>query len=232
MDRTQKSGRGCLFYGLITIVAVIIALFVGTYFGTRKALNMVMQNYTGTAPVEIPQLELTPEEREARVEALDAEMRKAVESGGTVAFGDVDLNLLLARTPGVSNFADQIFLRVETNRVKADVSIPLDQFEDWKKVARRFQSKDLSGRYLNATLSLVPAVVNGALQLDLEEIEVKGEALPDTFTGKVDLETVTEQANRSPEAKKVLDRIEAVEVTEGEVRITLKPEPTESGGTP
>ena len=211
-----------MFYACITIVVVIIALFIGTFLGTRQALNMVINNYTGTAPVEIPGLKLTPEEKTTRIQKLETDFSTAAGSGGTVAMDEVDLNLLLSRTPGVSNYADQIFLRVETNQIKADISMPLDQFAEWKKVATRFRSSNLTGRYLNATLSLAPSLQNQTLQLDLTGIEVNGDPLPETFTGKVDLEKVTEEANQSPEARKVLDRIEAIEVAEGSVKIKMR----------
>ena len=222
---SQKKGRGCLFYACITIVVVIIALFVGTYLGTRHALNTVITKYTSSAPVEVPALGLSPEERTRRLALLQTNLQTNLRSGGVVTLDEIDLNLLLAQSPDLQKFADQIHLAIETNLLKAQVSIPLDQFAEWKKVATRFRSKQLTGRYLNATLVLQPAFENNNLQLDLLDVQVNGESLPDTFTGKIQLETLTQEANRDPDVRRVLDQISAISMENNQVNLQLQPAP-------
>ena len=221
--QSQKRGRGCLFYACITIIVVIIALFIGTYLGTRQALKMVIANYTDSAPMEVPSLNLPEAERTQRLAAVERNVESALQSGGTITLDAVDLNLLLGRSPDLRSFAEQIHLTIETNQIKAQVSLPLDQFAEWQKVATRFRSEQLRGRYLNAILSLEPTFQNGNLQLDLRDIQVKGNSLPETFTGKVQLEKLTEQANRDPELRTVLNRISGIAVTNKQVQIDLQP---------
>ena len=225
---TQKKGRGCLFYGCITIIVVIVSLFVGTYLGTRYALNAVVTKYTSNAPAEVPDLNLSEEERTRRVGLLQTNLQETLRTGGMVSLDEIDLNLLLEESPDLKNFADQMHIGIETNLIKAQVSIPLDQFAEWKKVAKRFRSKQLSGRYLNATLSLKPGFQNKKLELELVDVTVNGESLPETFTGKIDLDALTQEANQDPEVRRVLDRIRAVEVSDGQVKIEVAETPPEN----
>ena len=58
----QKKGLGCFASGCLAslglLILLLLALFGGTYLGVRYLKN----NYLGTAPVPIPQVEVAPEE--------------------------------------------------------------------------------------------------------------------------------------------------------------------------
>lgn len=225
MHQTEKQGRGCLFYGIITLIVVIVALFIGTYFGARHAFKSVVASYTDTKPAEIPGLTLSETEQAERMEALRERVSQAQLTGGELTLDETDLNLVLSRTPEVKDFADRIHFQIQTNQLTARVSLPLDRFEAWKKITRRFGSKDLTGRYLNATIVMEPSVQNQRLQLLVTDIKVRGASLPETFTGKVQLENIVEEASKDPDARTVLNRLEGVQVEGGKLRLDFKADP-------
>ena len=61
--------RGCFFYGCIIaiVLAVLVAIFVGILvFVGYRWLGRMAEEYTGTAPEQLPVLEMSAENRQAR----------------------------------------------------------------------------------------------------------------------------------------------------------------------
>src|SRR5690349_19943547 len=75
--------RGCFFYGCIfaSVLAVLflIAVGLGVYI-LYRALSHYVEEYTATAPRELPTVEMPVEQRETLKERVDA-FRKAIDAG-------------------------------------------------------------------------------------------------------------------------------------------------------
>ena len=223
-DKVQKQGRGCLFYGTITMVLVFIGVAVGIYFGARKAILTAVANYTSPSPAPIPQLRISDAEKERIARQLALQARQATQGQGPteLSLGEQELNVLLTQSPDLKSYSQQIYLQPEGDKLKAHLSVPLDQFEHWKSLSRKIGG-DLNNRYLNGTAFLNVGVTNGTLSLSLADLVVNGKTLPKEFTTRVQSQNFAAAANTNAEAQAVLQRVEAITVQDGKVQVKFKP---------
>jgi hypothetical protein len=222
-EKVQKQGRGCLFYGVITMILVIIGVAAGIYFGARKAILTAVANYTSATPAPIPQLRISDAEKDRIARQLALQARQVTQGQGPkeLALGEQELNVLLSQSPELRAYSNQIYLQPEGDKLKAHLSLPLDQFEHWKSLSRKI-SGDLHNRYLNGTAFLNVGVTNGTLSLSLADLVVNGKTLPQEFTSRIQSQNFAAAANTNAEAQAVLQRVEAITVQDGKVQVRFK----------
>src|SRR3954454_8064004 len=79
-DELRPRQRGCFFYGCVIAsvltVLLILALAIGAYM-VYRALNRTLEEYTATAPRDLPKLQMPEDERKSVVDRFEA-FRKAV----------------------------------------------------------------------------------------------------------------------------------------------------------
>src|SRR5215468_1486515 len=75
--------RGCFFYGCIIAsvmtLLVLVAVGIGFYL-LYRALGRFVEQYTATAPRELPKVEMAPERRQSLQERVEA-FRRAIDAG-------------------------------------------------------------------------------------------------------------------------------------------------------
>lgn len=224
MAEQQRPGKGCFFYGCLTFIILVIAVAVGTYFGTRKALKMAVDTYLDTKPATLPSVRMSATERKALV----AEVTRTVEASAAgrstepVELPPEELNVLLREIGTLGPAAEQVYFRVETNQLKADVSIALDQFEAWRQLGKKLMISNLSGRYLNGTAFLNAQVTNGVLNLKVTDLHAKGQPLPGTFMSTLQTENLASGAGKNAQAQKILGAVDRLETREDKVYLHLK----------
>lgn len=223
-DKAQRPGRGCFFYGTITLVLVVIGVMIGVYFGARKAVQAVVAKYTATAPVAIPQLNLSPaeEDRIARDLARNAQRAATGEDSRELALSEQELNVLLGQSPDLKAYRQQIYLQPEGGKLKAKMSVPLDQFQHWKSLGRKIGSTSLTNRYLNGTALLSIGVTNGALAVSITNLVVNGENLPAEFTSRIEGQNFAQPINNNPELQAALQKIQNITVKDSQVVLKFK----------
>jgi hypothetical protein len=223
-DNAKRPGRGCFFYGTITFVLVLIGVMLGLYFGARKAALAAVAKYTATAPTEIPRLNLSPAEQEriARELAETAQRAAAGQGAAEVALNEQQLNVLVGQAPQVQGHREQVYLQPEGDKLKAQMSLPLDQFELWKSFRSKIGGGNLSNRYLNGTAFLDVGVTNGGLQLTITNLVVNGETLPAEFTKRLKDQNFAQQANGNPQLQSALQNVQNVVVTNGRVVVRFR----------
>lgn len=219
----QKQGRGCFFYGTITMILVIVGVLLGVYFGSRKAIQAVVAKYTAPSPVPVPRLALTPaeEERIARNLARTAQQAAQGQGPGELSLGEQELNVLLYQAPDLKIFREQIYLQPEGDKLKAQMSVPLDQFEHWKALGRKIGG-NLTNRYLNGTAFLAVGITNGQLNLNITDLVVNGENLPSEFVTRVQGQNFAKDATNNAEFQAALQKVESITVTNGKVQVQFK----------
>jgi hypothetical protein len=223
-DKPQKQSRGCFFYGAITMTLVFIGVVAGIYFGSRKAILAAIATYTAPSPAPIPQLRISDIERDriAREIALQAKQASEGKGPAELKLGEQELNVLLAQTPELRSYTNQIYLQPEGDKLKAHLSVPLDQFDHWKSLARKIGG-DLGNRYLNGTALLDLGITNGAVSLLLADLAVNGKSLPADFTKRVQSQNFAAAANTNPQAQAVLRQVHSITVQDGAVHVKFKP---------
>lgn len=222
-DDVKPRSRGCFFYGAITFVLVLIGVMFGLYFGARKAAHAAVAKYTATSPMQLPRLNLTEADQGRIAEELARTAQRAAGTpGGKVALTEEQLNVLLGQSPQVKPFREHLYLQPEGDKLKAQMSLPLDQFEEWKTFTRKIGGGGLTNRYLNGTAFLDLSVTNGALQMSITNLVVNNETLPDKFTSRLKSQNFAQNANNNPELQAALQKVQNIAVKDGQVIVEFK----------
>lgn len=219
---SETKSRGCFFYGCLTFILIVIGLLVGTYFGTRYAVKKLVATFTDSAPVAVPSISLTSAELTRRADELRTQFQQA--QGRELALEGTDLNVLLRQDrPAMQFLSNRVHLSLETNLVKAAVSLPLDEFAPWRQATTRLMASSLKNRYLNASIYFAPVLTNGQLQIELKDVQVRGNSLPVEFVSKLSLNETTKEANVNPTVRGVLDHLSGLAVEDGRLILRFKP---------
>ena len=212
-DDSRPRQRGCFFYGCViaSVLAVllIIALAVLAFVGMRFFSGLV-EEWTSPAPAELPRVQVSDEERKSVRERVDA-FRKALEEGTAadpLVLTSDNLNALIEENP---DFRGTVFARVEGDKLKAQISIPLDKL----KIGM------LKGRYLNGEAELKASLRDGILVVTLETLEVNGKRPPEKFLAELRKQNLAKDAYDNPKNAEMIRRFESLEIKDG--TIILKP---------
>ena len=212
-DDSRPRQRGCFFYGCViaSVLAVllIIALAVLAFVFMRFFSGLV-EEWTSPAPVELPRVQVSEQERKSVRERVDA-FRKALEDGTAtdpLVLTSDDLNALIEED---SNLRGRLFARVEGDKLKAQISLPLEML----KIGM------LKGRYLNGEAELKASLSAGLLVVILDSLEVNGKRPPEKFLAELRKQNLAKDAYDNPDNAAMIRRFESLEIKDG--KIILKP---------
>jgi hypothetical protein len=211
--------------GLATFLLVLLGIILGIYFGTRKAIEYAVENYTTNAPAAIPTLQLSQADQSATAKRLQMQIGEVLSAKGPreVVLSERDLNILMAHSPDLEKYKNQIYLKPDGDQLRAFISLPLDQFQPWKEFSKKMAGEKWNGRYLNGMAILNLSVTNETIHVFPKKVVVRATTLPDDFIKRFPWDTLTDQANTSPEIKKLLDQIESIETRDSNLHIHFKP---------
>ena len=215
--------RGCFFYGCITCLVLLLVGMLGIYIGVRVVLHKMDQmvaEYTDTAPMQMPKSELTAEQTKALKARTDAFSKAIAAHSNTppLVLTGPELNALIADSSNAKNASNAIYVTLEGDAIKGQVSIPLDALDD-SPVMKRFH---LKGRYLNGACLMQAGVTNGTLGVYIQSLEVKGKPLPAQFMSPLTQKNLAEDYNRNPNNTAAFDKYESITVKDGTMIITPK----------
>ncbi len=206
--------RGCLIWGCVGAVVLCLGaallIFLGYTF-LNRTVNRFVANYTETQPAPLAEVELPESEQEAleeRVkrfgEALESETGPA-----ELVLTAEELNALIQESP---DFKERVFVAIDDDRIKAEVSIPLEEI--WPE--------RLEGRYLNGTATLRVSLEGGVLVVMAEDLQVKGEPLPASIMREVEKVNFAQDLQNDPEFAKKMARFESITVKDDKVILRTK----------
>src|SRR5262249_37692777 len=144
-DMTPKEAprkHGCLFYGCITVIVLTVLIGIMIFLGVRKLYN-TMYEYTEDKPMAFPPLQMAVEDRKAvkkRLEDFIAAVKEGKETEPLVLDSD-DCNALI-QSGETNSLRDRIYVKIEGDEVKGQVSWPLEGIPGMK------------GRYANGEADL------------------------------------------------------------------------------
>jgi hypothetical protein len=231
-EEPPQRGRGCLFYGCITLVVLSVLAAVGLFFAVRflsGVLQKTIDQYTAAAPAQLPPLNVPAAERRQIIDRVE-DFRRLVETPA----GPNDAGVLTDEQRTLELTADEINVLLDDERdlkgrarvaingdkLQGEISIPLDELPL------------MGGRYLNGRATIVPSAVNGRLQVRLTDVEVKGQPLPKEIQDALDQENVIPD-NRPPgDRSPPVRALESVEVVNGTLRVVFAKEPGEAAPEP
>jgi len=216
-NQSNPKRRGCLFYGcivsLVLLVLLLIAAGTATFFGYRAVENFAVQ-YTDTTPMPLPKAQMPPAEIERLQKRFDT-FSAGVKAGKSVpplVLTGSEINALINNSPGMAQVRDRVHFAIEGDLVKGQVSIPLDNF--WMP--------GLKGRCLNGAGVFKVSLENGVLNVRAESLEVKGAPLPEKFMAELRKINLAEEVANNADVAAAIQKLETLQVKDGVVTIKAR----------
>jgi hypothetical protein len=208
--------RGCFFYGCIALIITVLILAVGSvllFRFVKGKVDRVVAEYTDPTPVQIEKGDASPAKLKAVQDRIDA-FRQGLASGQPqeLALTADELNTLLAGQPDLQDLANKVYVIIEGDQMKANVSWPLPDIGPLK----------LKGRYLNGTATLKASVTNGKADLRIDDFEAKGKAIPSQFLDEIRKHNIADDLMRDQQAASAIRQIDNLEVKDGKVIVRSK----------
>lgn len=208
-ESNSPKKRGCLFYGCLSLI--IVALLVVTvgilgYFFVKRTAEGWMRDYTDVAPARLERVEYSREET-AVLQRKVAEFQKALESGTNLVeltLTAEDLNALISAQ---RELKDKLFVRIDNDQVRGDISMPLSDMGPLK----------LGGRYLNATVAFNIVLTNGVLDVRLRDAKVNEKPLPAMILSELKKNNLAQDLQKDPRSAADVAQFDTIQVTNGAV---------------
>ncbi len=210
-----KKGRGCFFYGCLTLVIILLVGAAGLYFGVRYAINKVVANYTDTVPMKLPALEAVSATELAALQDRVKNFKDALDAGKSaepLVLEERDINALIAGSPDFARFKDSLHVSLVGDQIKGQVSLPLDTLG-----FSRF-----AGRYLNGAATLKASLENGVLIVTIESLNVKGNDVPEQIMSQLRKQNMAQEAYKDPKTAETMRKLETIQVQDGHLTIKAK----------
>jgi hypothetical protein len=212
-DDSRPRQRGCFFYGCVisSVLAVLLIIALAVLaFVFMHWFSGFVDEWTSPAPAELPKVQVSEEARVSVRDRVNA-FRKALEEGTAVdplVLDSDDLNALIEEN---RDLRGRLFARVEGDKLKGQISIPLDKL----KIGM------LNGRYLNGEAELKASLSDGILVVTLDTLEVNGKRPPERFLSELRKQNLAKDAYDNPDNAQLIRRFESLEIKDG--KILLKP---------
>jgi hypothetical protein len=217
--------RGCFFYGCViaSILSLLLVIAVGlvSFFLYRWAGKMINE-YTGTSPRELPKVEMPADNRRMVVERFDA-FSSAVEAGKPaepLVLSSEDLNALIEER--VPDLKGRIYATIEKDKLKGQVSIPLDNLPSLGLTR---------GRYLNGEAELKVTLANGVLFVNIDSFEVNGKRPPEEVMSSIRAQNIVQDMYKNPKFAEAIRKLESIEIKDGKIIIRARDREKEKEGT-
>jgi hypothetical protein len=211
LEPKKKSGPGCLFYGGVVAAILLSVLVLAGFLGYRYARSLVAE-YTDDHPASLPAVQLS-DEAMSRLRERVGNFNHAVmgnQAAGPLTITAEEVNALIATAPELQALNGHVYITLEGDQPKAQVSIPADSLG----------LKPLRGRYFNGTGTFKVSFENGVLQVSLESLTVKGKPVPEPIMRHIRPQNLTAQLNADPQVQPVLARLQQIQIQEGKVTVT------------
>jgi len=194
--------RGCLFYGCLTSVVLGLIAVLVAVVAVRAVKNKIYA-YTESQPAQLPKVEMTDAEFDSlkqRVATFGEAMNQGKPSEPLV-LTEHDLNGLLAKSAQTKELADKVYVYLDGDEVKGQVSIPLSALGWLGK-----------GRFLNGEATFKASLENGVLIVTAQEVEVKGKALPGSIMKQLRQENLAKDAYKDAGNAETIRKLESIRV--------------------
>ncbi len=210
--------HGCFFYGCIiaSILSLLLLIAVGVllYLGYRM-LGRAIEEYTATAPRELPKVEMPADQRKIVKERWEA-FRKALEDGKPtepLVLDSDEINVLIDEAEDLKDLKGMVYVSIDDDKLKGQISIPLEKFVNVGLTR---------GRYLNGEAEIKASIANDVLVVTLESIEVNGKTMPPDAMAQLRGQNIVQDAYKDPKKAAWLRNLESVEIKDGKLTIKAK----------
>jgi len=203
--------RGCFFYGCIIalVLAALGLVLAGVLaFTAYRFLNGVINDYTSTAPVPLPKVEMPADDRKSLDERWAA-FRAAQEKNeaAEIVLNADEINVLLAENEQVR---DKVHVSIDDDKVSAQISYPLSETG----------IPGTRGRFLNGRATTKVRLIDGELDVRIQDLEVNGKVMPPNLKSQFAGENLAKEYNKNSDSREMFRKLESLVVKDG--KVTLK----------
>jgi hypothetical protein len=196
-----KKGRGCFFYGCLTLVILAVLVVIGGFvaygFAKKKLVEQTSATGIAIAPIKLPVSR--GEDAMKRVENFSKDLQEG-KAVGPLVLSSEELDYYLRSTPGGAPFHDRMHFAITNNHVEAEFSWPLEAM---------WPGMNLKGRFLNGTAKFKVDIRDGALVADVDTLEVNGKPVTGMMEKmKKNFKYEPSAEDRSGKLFRNLDRVE------------------------
>lgn len=207
-----NKGRGCFFYGCLSVVAIVLVAIVAGVVGVRIAYTKGVERFTTTNSVAVAPVKLSTNQGEPVLKRLndfttDVKSGKAVEP---IELTGDELDYVVRNSESGSKLRNSMHLMITNDQLRAQISLPLDMI-GWEK---------LKGRYFNGDATFDARVENGVLTVDVKSAEMNGQALPAEVTAG--MKNINWQPQPHEASADLFRNLEKVEIKDGKMILVPK----------
>jgi|SRR5437867_6487188 len=218
---TGEKKHGCFFYGCIISLILAVILGVASFLAVRYAINKVnafIVEYTETTPAPLPKVEVTQSAWEVLDQRLTAfqEALDARKQTPPLVLTSSEINAFMAKSPAMSFWKDKLYVTIDGNEVKGQISLPLDELGEALHLSK------LKGRYLNGSAALRVSLQNGQLVVNIQSLQVKGRSPPEQVMASLRAENLARDLDRDPKNAAMIQKFESIEVKDSKVTVKAK----------
>ena len=208
--------RGCWKAFAIGCCVLVVMAAIGGFFvyrGITRFVSSLAEKYTSPTPMKLPSVDVSEAEETAVLQRVGAftEALKQNHPSPPLVLTSRDVNVLINRHPDWKVMAGRVYVIIEGDRIKGDIAFPLAGLGD-----------SFKGRYLNGSAVFHVDMAAGRLLLFLDSVELAGKPLPEEFMNAMRAKNLAEDANKRPNVRAVLRKLESITVRDGTLAIVPK----------
>lgn len=219
-EQEEKKKRGCWFYGCITALVLFVVLVGTVVFGLWKMADTMVKRYTETEPLVFSGESYSPEDAEHAAQKFQvfSETLQKQQGPATLELSEPEINSWLVHNEGFNQYDIQAEVTLDEDTAGGKISLPLQDILPFGFG---------KGRYLNGAAKLDITTRDGKLFIFIQELEVKGEPLPEVIMSELRTVNLAEPPD-DPESEgydqeQPFENIQSIDIEEGKIRITALP---------
>ena len=212
-----KPRRGCLFYGCLTgilLLIIVVGASVAGYFAIKKKLNALLDNYTDTQPMALPTVHMSSEDYAKltdRWKNFENSLQTHKDVAPLVLTSD-EINALIENGYTNSKSIGRFYITIDGDKLKGDLSLSLESLSP----------RIFKGRYLNGSSTLDVTLRDGVFIVSPQSIDVKGKPLPSETMDVFRNLNFAGGLTNDPHAMTIIHELQSVEVKDGKVIVMPK----------
>lgn len=221
IPQPPKTGRGCLFYGCITLIVLTVLAVAGIvalgYFGMRMVKGMVNE-YTEPNPMTLPVVKISSDDAQ-KTKLKVMTFKSAIERGeepAPLTLTAQEINGLIGTEPDYQQLRGKVYVTIENDIVKGQISIPMADL-------------GFPGRYLNGSAVFNIFTDESGLNIFINDFEVGGKRPPQAVMEQMKRQNMAANFENQPQNQKLVRAIKRIDVKDGAITIYASPAAVESG---
>ena len=216
MIPAQKKGRGCFFYGCLSVIVLLLVVVVGGYFGIKYFVGSLAEKYTSATPMTLPATNVSQSDYNSfmtRFESFKSSLSTPNATPQTLEMSARDINSVIEFDPNFEPLRKAIVIDLKDDQVAGTVSLPLAKLE----------IPFVGDRYLNGRAALKGAIVDGKLSIQIMSLEANGTSVSKEILDQINKIDFSENKGaQDPDFQRLLQKVERLEVKDSLIRLVPK----------